>query len=257
MDSGCRNPLSTERGSRALLDVADGNRDDSGRHAAEQGRPRAHGSILARNKSGPRQWFCFFQSAAGRLAVPLEFVAEVLETDTLVRLAWTPPQVAGLCLYHREVVTVVLLSASSPGGGEASESGRDLRDEPDPPGERTTAGERRRSLVLILRGEQGAWGVRLESEKTVMSCEPAEHHPPRVDQDGPVVVGAVELDGSTYGILDPEATWRGLRAAVSRWSGWISETYPCSPLASEEEPAAAGLGAPENTGQHEHYRGRS
>ena len=32
-------------------------------------------------------------------------------TDTLVRLAWSPPQVIGMCSYHREVIPVVVLDS--------------------------------------------------------------------------------------------------------------------------------------------------
>ena len=56
---------------------------------------------------GPKQWFCLFRGDAGPMAVPVESVAEVLERVTLVPLAWSRPQVVGMCSYHREVVPVV------------------------------------------------------------------------------------------------------------------------------------------------------
>src|SRR5215831_17686569 len=43
---------------------------------------------------GQEQWFCLFRGDAGPMAVPAESVAEVLDVDRLVRLAWSPPQVA-------------------------------------------------------------------------------------------------------------------------------------------------------------------
>ena len=111
--------------------------------------------IMTSTITEPRQWFCFFRSDAGRMAVPLQFVAEILETDSLVRLAWSPPQVIGLCSFHREVVPVVLLGASSRGGGDA----RSARNEPSARvdqamGERAGEDELGRNVVLILRTEQ-------------------------------------------------------------------------------------------------------
>jgi hypothetical protein len=98
---------------------------------------------------------------------------------------------------------------------------------------------------LILRTEHGAWGIRVDSEHTIMSRESAEYHSPRMYANGPVLIGIVRLAGTCYGILDAEATWRGIRSAVGRWSGLISESNPSSPLPSGEEPISAGPGASE------------
>ena len=53
--------------------------------------------------------FCLFHGDAGPMAVAVESMAAVLETEFLVPLVWSPPQVIGLCPYHREVVPVISL----------------------------------------------------------------------------------------------------------------------------------------------------
>jgi chemotaxis signal transduction protein len=171
---------------------------------------------------GQAQWFCLFRGDAGPMAVPAESVAEVLETDNLVRLAWSPPQVVGLCPYHQEVIPVVRLVASRIANADPSS-------EPDPTAGAETSGEkhgvddRTRCILLILRTEQGAWGIPSDSAWTIMSRGCPEYHPPHTDGDGPVLVGTVLHAGARYGILDTEATWHGLRSAIGRWYGLIGE----------------------------------
>src|SRR5437764_11855917 len=90
----------------------------------------------SRATMGEEHWFCLFGGAAGPMAVSVESVAEVLETDTLFRLAWSPPQVVGLCLYHREVVPVVLLAPLPCGVGADLPRGPDPTAGADPSGEK-------------------------------------------------------------------------------------------------------------------------
>ena len=204
---------------------------------------------------GQAQWFCLFRGDAGPMAVPAESVAEVLDVDRLVRLAWSPPQVAGLCSFHRDVIPVVRL-ASSPRGAMADPSG-----EPDPPaGTAPSAGSQdaevhARCILLILKGERGAWGIRSDSAWTIMSRECAEDHPPRTEGDGPVLVGTILHAGTRYHVLDTDATWHGLRSAIGRWYGLLGEPEVAPPIASGEWSGEPSQASCERTGKSERYRG--
>jgi chemotaxis signal transduction protein len=204
---------------------------------------------------GQEQWFCLFRGDAGPMAVPAESVAEVLDVDRLVRLAWSPPQVAGLCPYHREVVPVVRL-APSPHRGRTNPASRpDPAAGAEPSGEAQDVEDRARRVILILRTGQGAWGIRSDAAWTIMSRECPEHHPPHTDGDGPVLVGTILHAGVSYGVLDTEATWHGLRSAIGRWHGLSSEpeiTPPIAPGADGREPPQA---CHERSGQSHHCRG--
>ena len=174
------------------------------------------------------------------MAVSVESVAAVLETDTLVRLAWSPPQVVGMCSYHREVVPVVKLGPASRGRGE-SPSGQDQTAATDPAGRMPGIDEPARCVVLILKTEHGAWGIRVDSENTIMSRESPECHPPRIYANGPVLIGIVRLARPATGSSTPKHLACS-RTAVGRWSGLISESNPSSPLPSGEEPRPADSG---------------
>jgi len=191
---------------------------------------------------GPKQWFCLFRADAGPMAVSVESVAEVLETDTLVRLAWSPPRVIGMCPYHREVVPVVVLESLEGGAQEDLLNGRHQAPATDTALAKPGIDDRARCVVLILRTEHGAWGIRVDSDHTIMCRESPEYHSPRISANGPVLIGIVRLEGTCYGILDAEATWQGLRSAVGRWSGLIGESKPCSPLLCRAEPIGASPG---------------
>ena len=116
-------------------------------------------------------WFCLFQGDAGPMAVSAESVAEVIRTDSLVRLAWSPPQVVGLCPYHREVVPVVRFAPLPPdlGGDRSSEANPASGAKPD-------GDDHSRCILLILRTEHGAWGIQSDFVWTVMSREGPEYH---------------------------------------------------------------------------------
>jgi purine-binding chemotaxis protein CheW len=173
------------------------------------------------------------------MAVAVESVAEVLETDSLVRLAWSPPQVAGMCSYHTDVIPVVVLGPLARGLREDVAAGQDEA-------AATSAAEVRggidggsRSVVLILKTEQGAWGIRMDAEATIMSRESPEFHSPRSLTNGPVQIGTVRFAETCYAILDAEATWRGLRWAICRWAGLMSESNTTSPSPAEDAPIPA------------------
>jgi chemotaxis signal transduction protein len=196
------------------------------------------------------RWFCLFHGDAGPMAVPAESVAEVLDTDRLVRLAWSPPQVAGLCPFHREVVPVVRLAASPRGGGT------DPSSEPDPSaGERHDVDDQARCILLILRTEHGAWGIRSDAAGTIMSRECPEYQPPQADGEGPVQVGTILREGTRYGVLDAEATWLGLRSAIGRWYGTIGEPEISLPIAPGGERPEPLLMRRAESGESERCRG--
>jgi chemotaxis signal transduction protein len=171
----------------------------------------------ARTVIGPKQWFCLFRSDAGPMAVAVESVAEVLETETLVPMPWSPPHVVGLCSYHREVVPVVKLSPFPHEFGDApKEQGQPKGTDT---GSKTVSDDERAGcVVLILKTEQGVWGIRVDSGNTIMSRESAEYQSPRVCANGPVLVGSIDVAETRYIVLDAEATWHGLRSAVDAWS---------------------------------------
>jgi len=194
------------------------------------------------SRIAPKQWFCLFRGEAGPMAVAVEYVAAILETDTLVHLAWSPPQVAGLCSYHREVVPVVKLSHHPHGAADDPSRGRDQIVVTDTIGEKTGVDEPTGCIVLILRTEHGAWGLRIERENTSMSQESPEYQASTMSANGPVLIGIVRLAGTCYAILDAEATWHDLRCAIAAWCGQTSDSNPSSPLPLEEDPLAAGRG---------------
>jgi chemotaxis signal transduction protein len=243
MYSGCGIPIEMARGARDLLENENGEKRALVRTAGGIEWPRDEQSTTTPTVIGPKQWFCLFRGDAGPMAISVESVAEVLETNTLIRLAWSPPQVVGMCSYHREVVPVVKLGPLPRDAGEEVPSGQDQTVAIDTAGELVGIDEPTRCVVLILKTEQGAWGIRVDSENTIMSRESPECHSPRIHANGPVLIGIVRLGETCYEVVDAEATWRGLRSAVGRWSGLICESNPSSPLPSGEEPIPADPGA--------------
>jgi hypothetical protein len=184
---------------------------------------------------GQEQWFCLFGGDAGPMAVAAESVAEVIETESLVRLAWSPPQVVGLCPYHRDVVPVIRLAPWSPAAGADPAVAPEGTPEPGTSGEEHDVEDRRRWVLLIVKTAQGAWGIPGESVWTIMSRECPEPVPLQADGSGPVLAGIIPHAGTRYGILDAEATWLGLRGAISRWYGVLGEPDPSSPMSPGEE----------------------
>jgi len=188
--------------------------------------------------------FCLFHGDAGPTAVSVESVAAVLETESLVRLVWSPPQVVGLCPYHREVVPVISMGPTASGAGTDRNVGVDSRSEAwaGTSGAEDGREEKTRCVVLILRTEHDAWGLRIDPAGTLISKECPDFHPPRLDEHGSVVIGALTHEETRYEIIDAAATWRGLRCAVARWYGLINEPSFYSALAVGEKTQEAGTG---------------
>ena len=140
-----------------------------------------------------RPW-CLFQSGPRAYAIGLESVAEVVGVERLVRLPHSPPRVVGLCTLRREVMPVIRfgLEVRSGSGGHT---------------------------LLVLRSGQGPWALEVSSEGTTVAEDALEGIPPEPDPDcpGTTFLGTVRRGETTYAVIDPEATWRGVRAEVETW----------------------------------------
>jgi chemotaxis signal transduction protein len=187
------------------------------------------------------QSFCMFHGDAGPMAVSVDSVAAVVETESLVPLVWKPPQVVGICPYHREVVPVFSLELTGNGSDldRASEVSSRAAARASTSVAKDRGDEEPRCFVLILRTEHDAWGLRIDHLGTIISREGPEFHPPRIDKNGAVLVGELGRDGKLYAILDAEATWRELRSAVVRWYRLINEPsfYTALPLGESTREA--------------------
>ncbi len=91
--------------------------------------------------------WCFFRSEAYPFAVELEVVAEVVQADRLIRLAHCPPQILGMCTVRRDVIPVLTLN---PGAASTEPA-------PETP-----------VVVLVIRSDQGMWGIRIDREGTAV-----------------------------------------------------------------------------------------
>jgi hypothetical protein len=157
-------------------------------------------------------------------------VAELVELDALVRIGLCPPCIVGLCPFHREVVPVVAFAAekvaSGSTGAEPFESGK--------------AGV---ETVLILQTGQGAWGVVIDRDGTVITTERPARHEPRPAVGGLVTTGVLRQKEKEHQLIDAEATWHGLRREVMSWYDQINE-----------EAAARRLSEPGDASTHYHSK---
>ena len=153
------------------------------------------------NPSGARTrlaW-CLFQSGARAYAVRLDAVAEIVDSDGLVRLPLSPPRVLGLFTLRRDVVPVFRMA-----------EGRD----------EDSGGPDTRRVVLILRTEGGVWGVRVDRGTTVGVEETlVDHDGPRPAEDGLEGPRAIVRGGTTFAVVDPESAWQEVRATIEGWYG--------------------------------------
>jgi purine-binding chemotaxis protein CheW len=149
----------------------------------------------------PTRPWCLFRSGSGAFAVGLEWVAEVVEVERLVRLPHSPPQVLGLCALRREVIPVIGLS---PGPAPAPSKG-------ESPG---------KLPVLILRTNQGPWAVGITPQGTTVTEEPLDNPSDTPGPEAravPALLGTVPRGETTHGVIDPMTTWRNVRARVESW----------------------------------------
>jgi chemotaxis signal transduction protein len=144
----------------------------------------------------PPPW-CLFRSDSRPFAIGLEAVAEVVQADRLIRLAHCPPQVLGLCTVRRDIVPVLSLNPSVL--GEATN--------PEAP-----------LVVLIVRSDQGPWGIRIDREGTAVSegkLDASSGGEPTVG--GAEIVGLVRRGDLAHAVIDPDRTWRNVRESVDAW----------------------------------------
>jgi hypothetical protein len=188
--------------------------------------------------------YCLFRGDAGPMAVSVESVDAVLDTEFLVPLVWSPPQVVGLCPFHREVVPVFSLCPIGSCAGAGRESGVDSRPAAETVASAAKDGgeEKTRCVVLILRTEHDSWGLRIEHPGTFISRECPDFHAPRLDEHGSALIGVLLREGTRYSILDAEATWCGLRSIVAQWYGLINERSFYCALPAGEKTREAGTG---------------
>jgi purine-binding chemotaxis protein CheW len=178
---------------------------------------------------------CLFRSGSLPLAVAVEEVAEIVEIEALVRISCCPPRIAGLCLYHRQVVPAVVFGS---GHGLAGAAAPQKRNASTGPGD----------AVLIMQTDQGLWGIKIDREGTVITTERPARHEPKQEQSGGVSVGLIQHGKIDYALLDAEATWRNLREAVLVWYGQLGTSgslsrFPESLARSYLEPAGAAVSA--------------
>lgn len=147
-------------------------------------------------RTPPTRPWCCFRSGARTYAVDLKAVVEVIETEELVRLPRSPAVILGLCTFRRDVVPVVRLSDKA--DGEAGGHGR--------------------INVLILRTEQGLWGLRIDRSGTAVTEDVLHEEPVSTGGESlaPVLLGVLRRGETVSAVIDPEPTWQRLRAAIER-----------------------------------------
>ncbi|MFO0888392.1 MAG: chemotaxis protein CheW [Isosphaeraceae bacterium] len=163
------------------------------------------------------QSYCLFRSGTLALAVGVEHVAEVVETDAIVPISGCPPSVVGLCPHHRQVIPVVSLA---PAG--------------DVPRVRSNRSDRR--AVLILRTAQGPWGIDINRDAmTITTGVPTSEEPER-GEGAIVTLGKIGQGDADFALLDPESTWQLLRESVVEWYADTADAVPTA----ESGPSASG-----------------
>ena len=141
------------------------------------------------------QAWCLVQIDTRPFALALNAVAEIVEAEELVRLSLCSPVVLGLCAYRRDLLPVIALLD---GPTAAPASGR--------------------PLVLIVRGEHGSWGLKIDRGGAVVAEGPLDDRRATAAKPfGPAVIGSITRGGTTYAAIDAEATWRNVRDAIERW----------------------------------------
>jgi chemotaxis signal transduction protein len=154
--------------------------------------------------------YCLFERGSHAYAVSLRDVAELVEVDALVRMGLCPPWILGLCPYHREVVPVITFAAEKGTSGLAGA---------DP----VEGGNLAVETVLIMQTSQGAWGVAIDRDGTVITTERPSRHEPRPGDGELVTTGVLRQKDKEYQLIDADATWHGLRRAIVGWYEQINE----------------------------------
>jgi hypothetical protein len=154
-------------------------------------------SMVQSVKTEASHAWCLFRSQTSALAVPLERVSEIVAVDRLVQLPFSPPSLLGLCTIRREVIPVICLQSES-----SEECAKPYR----PTG------------VLILRTDQGSWGIGINREGIAVLDESIPEEGTTGTEPQPQEFPGVIMRGEdAYTIIHPEEAWVTVRAALDRW----------------------------------------
>lgn len=178
---------------------------------------------------------CLFACRSLALAVPVEAVEAIVEAARLVRLPLSPWPLAGLCPHRGRFIPVV-------------------RPTDDPASRAYSAGGSAHT-VLVLRTSHGELGLLIDRAgiaieagvETAPDASGGPGGPPGSPtlRGGFVAVGRIEREGRSHAVLDPDASWAGLRSMIERWYGTClgvdsAAGQPSRP-ALGDEPAGSGL----------------
>ncbi len=146
---------------------------------------------------------CLFSCQGRPFAVTLDAVAEVVELDRLVRVPLCPSQIVGFCALRRDIIPVVRLVNDDPVNLDGLEVGSGF-------------------VALFLQVDQGVWAIRIDREGVVVLDDGRVHRLESAEQgETACLVGTVDRAGTTYNVIDPEATWRNLRNEIENWYGQV------------------------------------
>ena len=139
----------------------------------------------------PADTICLFSCGGRAFAVPLGAIAEVIAVDKLIRLPMPPPRVLGLAPLRRDMIPVAQLTDAIPAR----------------PGE----------AILILRGDNGPWGIAVDPGATWVRREAPDDSGPGPlpeDREVPGAVAWARFGDRRASVIDPQAAWGGLRDAI-------------------------------------------
>lgn len=161
--------------------------------------------MVAVNPTQTQAW-CLFRSMSQSFAVPLDYVAEVVSVDQLLRLPLSPAEVIGLCTIRREVIPVVRLL--------------DRENDPREPADLINA-------VLVLQAEQGLWGIGINREGiAVVEGFPGFIEPSARCENIAGAAGTIRRGDLLHTVINPVRAWATLRASIERWYSRIGSSAP-------------------------------
>jgi purine-binding chemotaxis protein CheW len=141
--------------------------------------------------------WCLFRSESKPYAIRIEAVSEIIEAESVVRLPLSPPEVVGFCAFRRDCIPIIRAGEAPGGDGETAVT--------DP-------------TVLILRTDQGVWGMRIDREGVVVADGNLDSW--TGEEARPLgSLGVIRRAEANYAAIDPEAAWRNVRGAIERWYG--------------------------------------
>lgn len=145
-----------------------------------------------------RAGVCFFRSGGRELAVGLDAVDEVADVVTLVPIPLTSPTVLGLHIHRRTVIPVV-----------------------QPPGCVVADNAEASPILLVLRSEQGPWGLMVDRAGLAIVDKPMPIVPIAslgVGAGGDLAIeGGVDFHGRLHRLIDAGRTWQMFREQIEGW----------------------------------------